>query len=77
MATAQEVTYDRPPEGLARGRYPAPPWLILGLAALVVVACIVFFIARARAPRAQIDLPKPPPRDGTAGGPDPRASSEP
>jgi len=59
MATAQEVTYDRPPEGLARGRYPAPAWVILALAATVVIAGIVFLIVRARQPKTPVLPPNP------------------
>lgn len=55
MATAQEVTYERPPEGLSRGRYPAPPWVIVALAAVVLVVGVVFLVLRARAPRPAID----------------------
>lgn len=65
MSTAQQVTYDRPPEGLARGRFPAPPWVILALAAVVIVTGIVFFILRARAPRPPVDVlqtPEDPPK---------------
>jgi hypothetical protein len=59
MATAQEVTYERPPEGLARGRYPAPAWVILVLAAVVLLAGIVFLVVRARQPKSPILPPKP------------------
>lgn len=65
MSTAQQVTYDRPPEGLARGRFPAPPWVILALAAVVIVTGIVFLILRARAPRPPVDVlqtPEDPPK---------------
>ena len=45
---------DRPPEGLARGRWQAPAWVIAVLAAAVAVAAIAFVIGRARrAGRAQ------------------------
>lgn len=56
MSTAQQVTYERPPEGLARGRFPAPPWVIVLLAAVVVVAGVVFLIVRARAPRPPVEV---------------------
>lgn len=46
MRTLQEVKYDRPPEGLARGRYPAPWWAILAVAAILVVAAVTFLIVR-------------------------------
>jgi hypothetical protein len=74
MWTAQQVTYERPPEGLARGRYPAPAWVILVLAAVVVLASIAFLIARARAPKPPVEVfqlpgeaPKPPSSGGAAG----------
>ncbi len=72
MRTAQQVTYERPPEGLSRGRYPAPAWVILVLAAVVVVASVAFLIARARAPKPAVevfkpgDAPKRAPGDGAA-----------
>ncbi len=70
MWTAQqEVTYDRPPEGLSRGRYPAPAWVIIVLAAVVVIASAAFLIARARAPRPPVDvfkLPGEAPKPGAA-----------
>ena len=56
MWTAQQVTFERPPEGLARGRFPAPPWVIVLLAAAVIVAGIVFLVLRARAPRPPVDV---------------------
>jgi hypothetical protein len=59
MTALQQVTYERPPEGLARGRYPAPGWVIIVLAALVVVAGVVFLVLRARAPRPPVEPPKP------------------
>ena len=65
MHAAQQVTYERPPEGLARGRFPAPPWVILTIAAVVIVVGIVFLILRARAPRPPVDVlqtPDDPPK---------------
>lgn len=59
MTLAQEVTYERPPEGLARGRYPAPAWVILVLAAAVVLAGVVFLIVRARQPKSPVLPTKP------------------
>lgn len=46
MTTAQQVVYERPPEGMARGRFPAPWWVILALALAIVVAAAVFLIVR-------------------------------
>lgn len=46
MTTAHQVTYDRPPEGMARGRYPVPWWVIVALAAAIVVSAAVFLIVR-------------------------------
>lgn len=56
MWTAQQVTYERPPEGMSRGRYPAPWWVILVLASAVVIAAVVFFILRARAPKPPVEV---------------------
>lgn len=37
-----QTHYDRPPEGLARGRFQAPAFVIIALGAVVVVAAIVY-----------------------------------
>src|SRR5262249_34664266 len=42
IAAAQDAT------GLARGRYPAPSWVIWLLSAVVVVGAAVFLVLRAR-----------------------------
>jgi hypothetical protein len=46
VLTLQQVTYERPPEGLARGRFPVPWWVILGIAVTLVIAAVVFLIVR-------------------------------
>ncbi len=46
MTTAQQVSYERPPEGMARGRFAAPWWAIVLLTAAIVVAAVVFLIVR-------------------------------
>lgn len=56
MWTAQQVTYERPPEGMSRGRYPAPWWAIVALASAVVIAAVIFFILRARAPKPPVEV---------------------
>jgi hypothetical protein len=40
--------YDRPPEGLARGRWDAPPWAIGVLGALVILGALAWLVLRAR-----------------------------
>jgi hypothetical protein len=54
VLTAQ-VEKDRPPEGLARGRYEAPPWAIAALGAAVGIGALAFVVVRlvrrARAPK--------------------------
>jgi hypothetical protein len=44
--TLQQVVYERPPEGLARGRFPVPWWVILGIAVVLVLSAVVFLIVR-------------------------------
>ncbi|MFO0592252.1 MAG: hypothetical protein U0441_32205 [Polyangiaceae bacterium] len=56
MWTAQQVTYERPPEGMSRGRFPAPAWAIIVLATVVVIASVVFLILRARAPKPPVEV---------------------
>ncbi len=51
----QQPQYDRPPEGLARGRWEAPWWAIAALGIIVVVAALVHVAVRAR--RRQRPLP--------------------
>jgi len=51
-AAAGGFVVDRPPPGLARGKYPASPVGILALGvALVFVACL-YFLLRLRKPRS-------------------------
>ncbi|MFP6685481.1 MAG: hypothetical protein VB934_12240 [Polyangiaceae bacterium] len=38
----------RPPEGLARGRWPAPAWVVVALALLLVTSVVTFFVLRHR-----------------------------
>lgn len=44
--TLQEPRFERPPEGLARGRYPAPPWVIAALASILVLGAIGWLVRR-------------------------------
>jgi hypothetical protein len=44
----QTVVYDRPPEGLQRGHYPAPQWAVLALGAAVVLGALVYLVWRGR-----------------------------
>lgn len=46
MLTLQQVTYERPPEGLARGRFPVPWWVIVLIAATLVITAVVFLVVR-------------------------------
>lgn len=46
MLTLQQVIYERPPEGLARGRFPVPWWAIVAIAAVIVLAAVVFLVVR-------------------------------
>lgn len=51
----QQVVQEHPPEGLGRGKYPAPAWLVLlvaGLTVILAVAIVVQRIVRARRERA-------------------------
>lgn len=61
MLTLQQVIYERPPEGLARGRVPVPWWVIVIVASVVVLAAVVFLIARAVAGRRLAKGPSKPP----------------
>jgi len=39
---------ERPPAGLARGRYPAPAWVVASLGAAIFLAALVYLVFRAR-----------------------------
>jgi hypothetical protein len=41
-----QVEKERPPEGLARGRYEAPAWLIAALGGVIAFGALAFLIAR-------------------------------
>ncbi|EYF08953.1 Hypothetical protein CAP_0037 [Chondromyces apiculatus DSM 436] len=43
-----QLQQERPPEGLQRGRYPAPPWSIAALGAAVLLGALLFLGFRAR-----------------------------
>ncbi|MBK8258566.1 MAG: hypothetical protein IPK82_38635 [Polyangiaceae bacterium] len=59
--TLQQVIYERPPEGLSRGKYPAPWWVILLIAVVVVLAAVTFLTVRyATASRAAKGPSAPP-----------------
>jgi hypothetical protein len=45
------VVVERPPPGLARGKYPAPSWSIALLGAALVTLTLVYFLFRLRKPR--------------------------
>jgi hypothetical protein len=42
---------ERPPAGPARGRYPAPAWVVLGLGAAIVLGALVYLALRVRRAR--------------------------
>jgi hypothetical protein len=43
---------DRPPPGLARGKYPTSPLVILALGAVLIFGTCLYFFLRLRKPRA-------------------------
>jgi hypothetical protein len=43
---------ERPPPGLARGRYAASPWAIAALGAALIVCTLVYLVLRFRKPRS-------------------------
>jgi hypothetical protein len=43
-----QTQYDRPPEGLARGRWPAPRWAIAALGAAIVALALAYLVVRLR-----------------------------
>lgn len=45
---AAQVHYDRPPEGLARGKWPAPKWLIGAVGAVLIVSAFIYLFLRIR-----------------------------
>ena len=63
MTTAQQVIYERPPEGMARGRFPVPWWVVVALAAAIVLSCVTFLIVRlvvgARIAKDRVGPPAP------------------
>lgn len=48
LLSQAQTQYDRPAEGLARGRFPAPAPVILALGAVVVVAALVYLGVKLR-----------------------------
>ena len=51
LVVLNQVATERPPEGLARGKYPAPPWVIAVLAIAVALGAILTLVIRARRAR--------------------------
>ena len=50
-ASAPSAQIDRPPPGLAQGRFAAPPWLVAGVALAILLAVVAYFVARHRRAR--------------------------
>jgi hypothetical protein len=50
-AGAGGFVVERPPPGLARGKYPASPWAIGALGMALVLGTILYFVLRFRRPR--------------------------
>jgi hypothetical protein len=51
-AAAGGFIVDRPPPGLARGKYPASPLAVLALGAVLILGTCLYFFFRLRKPRA-------------------------
>jgi hypothetical protein len=51
-AAAGGFIVDRPPPGLARGKYAASPFAILVLGAVLILGTCLYFFMRLRKPRA-------------------------
>ncbi|MEZ4296587.1 MAG: hypothetical protein R3B70_16560 [Polyangiaceae bacterium] len=62
MTLQQPVRYERPPEGLARGRIQVPWWVVVAVAATLVVLAVAFlvgrFVASVRAARGPSEPPR-------------------
>lgn len=43
---------ERPPAGLARGKYATSPWAISALGATLVLGTLLYFVLRLRKPRS-------------------------
>ncbi len=52
-APAPSTIVVRPPEGLARGQFAAPPWAIGAGAGVLLIAVAAFFVARHRRAKRQ------------------------
>ncbi len=48
MASSQTPQYDRPPPGLAQGKFAAPAWLIASIGLAIVLGVVAFFVMRNR-----------------------------
>lgn len=51
-AAPSGVIVERPPPGLARGKYSTSPLFILALGALLVLGTLIYFALRLRKPRS-------------------------
>jgi hypothetical protein len=45
-ALGERTVVERPPPGLARGRYPVPAWTVALLGALVVLVGLAYLVRR-------------------------------
>jgi len=51
-AAAGGFVVDRPPPGLARGKYPTSPLVIFALGAVLIFGTCLYFFLRLRKPRS-------------------------
>jgi hypothetical protein len=42
----ERLVVERPPPGLARGKYPAPAWVVATLGAIVILAGLAYLARR-------------------------------
>jgi hypothetical protein len=48
MILALDPTYERPADQLGRGKWAAPPWLIVGIGAFTLVVVVLLVVLRIR-----------------------------
>jgi len=52
-AASAVIEWERPPEGLQRGKWAAPRWAVITLGIVIVVLTLVYFVVRLRRIRAE------------------------